>query len=162
MPQRVSRPTCSLTAWRNPSPCPFLYPEFAAKKFDSHEAFVQNLVARQQEIHDLVRRNTHQAQLRQKQQYDKKIKANPHNVGDAVWVFCHVVPKGGTSKLLRGWRGPYKITDVLQDGRVYVLDTGQKVHYERLKPHKPSPWEWTTEPTPDRDVAIIVDPYPED
>ena len=81
-------------------------------------------------------------------------------LGDAVWVFCHVVPKGGTSKLLRGWRGPYKITDVLQDGRVYVLDTGQKVHYERLKPHKPSPWEWTTEPTPDRDVAIIVDPYP--
>ena len=23
--------------------------------------------------------------------------------------------------------------DVLQEGRLYVLDTGQKVHYERLK-----------------------------
>ena len=50
---------------------------------------------------------------------------------------------------------------MLQDGRVYVLDTGQKVHYERLKPHVCS-WEWTTDPTPNRDIVIIVDPYPED
>ena len=114
--------------------------------------FVQNLP----EIRDLVRRNTHQAQIRQKEQYDKRITAKPYAVGDAVWVFCHVIPKGGTSKLLRGWRGPYKVTSVLQDGRVYVLDTGQKVHYERLKRHVSAPWEWTTDPTPDRDVAIIV------
>ena len=40
----------------------FLYPEFAAKSFDTHEAYVDHVLARQQEIHDLVRRNTHQAQ----------------------------------------------------------------------------------------------------
>ena len=26
----------------------------------------------------------------------------------------------------------------------------------------PAPWEWSTDPTPNRDIAIIVDPYPED
>ena len=112
-------------------------------------------------MHDLVRRNTHQAQIRQKEQCDKRITAKPYAVEDAVWVFCHVIPKRGTSKLLRGWRGPYKVTSVLQDGRVYVLDTGQKVHFERLKRHVSAAWEWTTDPTPDRDVAIIADPYPE-
>ena len=61
-------------------PLSFLYPEFR----ESHEAFVQNLVARQQEIHDLVRRNTHKAQVRQKEQFDKKVKARPNNVGDPV------------------------------------------------------------------------------
>ena len=30
-----------------------------------------------------------------------------------------------------------------------------------MKRHIPAPWEWTTDPTPDRDVAIIFDSYPE-
>ena len=47
-------------------PLSFIYPEFAARGFDSKEEFVEHLLARQQEIHELVRRNTHQAQLRQK------------------------------------------------------------------------------------------------
>ena len=76
-----------------------------------------------------------------------------HAVGDAVWVFCHIIPKGGTRKLLRAWRGPHKVTDVLQDGRQYVLDTGQKVHFEQLKKHLPAPWD-TQSPTPSQ-----VPPY---
>ena len=111
-------------------PLSFIYPEFAARGFDSKEEFVEHLLARQQEIHELVRRNTHQAQLRQKLKLDRHLKAKAHAVGDAVWVFCHIIPKGGTRKLMRAWRGPHKVTDVLQDGRLYVLDTGQKVHYE--------------------------------
>ena len=46
-------------------PLSFIYPEFAARGFDSKEAFVEHLLARQELIHELVRRNTHQAQLRQ-------------------------------------------------------------------------------------------------
>ena len=145
-------------------PLSFIYPEFAARGFDSKEEFVEHLLARQQEIHELVRRNTHQAQLRQKLKFDRHLKAKAHAVGDAVWVFCHIIPKGGTRKLIRAWRGPHKVTNVLQDGRLYVLDTGQKVHYERLKRHVPAPWDWTTyQPFGlDQNVAIIVDPYVED
>ena len=123
-------------------PLSFIYPEFAARGFDSKEEFVEHLLARQREFHELVRRNTHQAQLRQKLKFDRHLKAKAHAVGDAVWVFCHIIPKGGTRKLIRAWHGPHKVTDVLQDGRLYVLDTGQKVHYERLKKHVPAPWDW--------------------
>ena len=92
--------------------------------FESKEELVEHLLPRQQEIHELFRRNTHQAQLRQTQKFDRHLKAKPHAVGDAVCVFCHIIPKGGTQKLICARRGPYKVTDVLQDGRLYVVDTG--------------------------------------
>ena len=69
-------------------PLTFLYPEFAAKSFDTHEAYVDHVLARQEEIHDLVRRNTHQAQLRQKLKYDRAIQARAYQPGELVWVFA--------------------------------------------------------------------------
>ena len=93
--------------------------------------------------------------------FDCHLKAKAHAFGDAVWVFCHIIPKGGARKQIRAWRGPHKVTDVLQDGRLYVLDNGQKVHYERLKKHVPAPWDWATHQTfgLDQNVAIMTDPY---
>ena len=74
------------------------------------------------------------------------------------------MPKRGTRKLICVWRGPHKVTDVLQDGRLDVLDTGQMVHFERLKKHVPAPWNWTTHKPfgLDQNVAIIADPYIEE
>ena len=109
-------------------PLTFLYPEFAAKSFETHEAYVDHVLARQQEIH-----NTHQAQLRQKLKYDRAIQARAYQPGELVWVFCRYVPQKGSPKLMRAWRGPHKVVQVFQDGRVYVLDTSQKVHFERPK-----------------------------
>ena len=123
-------------------PLSFIYPELAEREFESKEEIEEHLLSRQQEIHELVRRNTRQAQVRQKQKSDRHLGAKAHAVGDAVWVFGHIIPKGDTRKLLRAWRGPYKITDVLPDGRLDVLDTGQKVHFERLKKLVPAPWDW--------------------
>ena len=48
--------------------------------------------------------------------------------------FCHIIAMDGTRKLLRARRRPQKVTDVLQDGRLYVLDIGQQVHFESV-PH---------------------------
>ena len=67
-------------------PLTFLYPESAVKSFDTHEAYVDHVLARQKEIHDLVRRNTHQAQLRQKLKYDRAIQARTYLPGEFVWV----------------------------------------------------------------------------
>ena len=50
---------------------------------------------------------------------------------------------------------------MLQEGRVYILDTGQKVHFERLKPHHGGPTEWAAVPAHNGEVAIIMDPDPE-
>ena len=89
-------------------PLSFIYPEFAAGGFESKEEFVERLLARQQEIHELVRRKTHQAQVRQKQRFNKHLKAKTNALGDAVCVFCHIIPKGCTRKLILfcAWRGP--------------------------------------------------------
>ena len=111
--------------------------------------------------HDLVRRNRHQAQLRQKLKYDRAIRANAYNVGDPVRVFCRYVPQKGSPKLKKAWRGPHKVVHVLQDGRVYILDSGQKVHYERLKPHHGGPTEFVALSAGSGEVVVVVDPEPE-
>ena len=53
---------------------------------------------------------------------------------------------------------------MLQDGRLYVLGTGQNVHYERLRRHVPAPWDWATHQPfgLDQNVAVIADPYVEE
>ena len=135
-------------------PLTYLYPEFATQSFPTHDAYVDHVLARQQEIHDLVRRNTHQAQLRPKFKYDRAIQTKAYMKGDLVWVFCRNVPQRGSPKLLRAWRGPHRTVHTLQDGRVYILDTGQKVHFERLKPHHSGPLEFAPTPHDTGDIAV--------
>ena len=59
------------------------------------------MLARQQENHDLVRRNTHQIQLRQKLKYGRAIRAISlqYRQGDLVWVFCRYLPQKGSPKI---------------------------------------------------------------
>ena len=122
---------------------------------------MDHVLARLQEIHDLVRRNTHQAELRQKLKYNRAKQAKAYKPGDLVWVFCRYVPQKSSPKLMRSWRGPHRIFHTLQDGRVYILDTGQKVHFERLKPHNSGPLEFAVTPLDAGDIAVVMDPEPE-
>ena len=122
---------------------------------------MEHIFTRQKEIHDLVHRNTHQAQLRQKLNYDRAIRANVYNVGDPVWVLCRYVPQKGSPKLINAWRGPHNVVHVLLDGRVYILDSGQKVHFERLKSHHGGPTEFVALPAGSCEVVVVMDPEPE-
>ena len=63
----------------------YLYPELAARSFESHVDYVEHILARQKEIHDLVRKSTHQSQLRQKLKSYRAIRANAYNVGDHLF-----------------------------------------------------------------------------
>ena len=74
-------------------PITYLCPEFAARSFESHRTYVEHNLARQQKIHGVVRRKTHQALLRQKLMYDRAIRANAFNVGDPVWVSAAIFLK---------------------------------------------------------------------
>ena len=67
-------------------PLTYLYPVFATQWFATLDACVD------QEIPDLVRRNTHQAQLRQKMKYDRAIHAKAYKPGDLVLGFLSVCP----------------------------------------------------------------------
>ena len=115
-------------------PLTYLYPEFATRSFATHDAYVDHGLACQKEIHDLVRSNTHRAQRRQKLKYDRAIKAKAYKEGDLIWVFFRYVPRRGSLKLMREWRGPHIVAQVLQDGRVFILVTGQKVN--KVAPQK--------------------------
>ena len=109
----------------------------------------------------MVRRNTHQVQLRQKLKYDSAIRANACIVGNQIWVFCSYVPQKRPPKLMKAWRGPHKDVHVLEDGRVYILDSGQKVHFERLKSHHGGSTEFVVLPAGRGEVVVLMDPEPE-
>ena len=98
--------------------------------------YLQQMLDQSARIYAMTKNNTQQAQMRQKRNYDKATGfQKPHKEGDAVMVLLKVVPRGGVGKLLRAWRGPYKIAKVCQDGRWYILNNGMVTHYERLKPY---------------------------
>ena len=96
------------------------------------------MIRRQQELNDLCRRSTQQAQARQRKNFDRKAAgAKAYQVGDYVWVFQNFIPPKGTKKLLKKWRGPFMITEVNHEGRFYRLSTGRAAHYENIRPHNP-------------------------
>ena len=119
------------------------------------------MLARQQVIHDLVRRTTHQAQLRENSKHDRAIQARTYQPSDLFWVFCRYVPQKGSPKLMRAWRAPHKVVHVFQESRVYVLDSGQKVHFERPKQHHSGPLEFATAQAVGGDIEVLMDPDPE-
>ena len=67
-------------------PSTYLYPEFSVRSFESHGVFVVHVPARLLDIHDLVRRNTHQTQQRQKLKYERAVCAKAYNDGDRMGI----------------------------------------------------------------------------
>ena len=64
------------------------------------QTYMRNVIRRQQDLNDLCRRNTQQAQVRQKRRFDKRTAdAKAYSVVDHVWVFQEVVPPKETKKL---------------------------------------------------------------
>ena len=71
------------------------------------EVYARDVIRRQQELNDLCRRNTQQAQPRQRKRFDKKAAgAKAYSIGDYVWVFQNVIPPKGTKKLLKSGGDP--------------------------------------------------------
>ena len=151
-------PFMMLTGREIAVPLTLFYPEYEGKK-TSPQAYVKEAVKRQQELNELCRRNTAQAQMRQRKKYDEKIlQAKPYAVGQYVWVFQNVIPPKGTKKQLKKWRGPFMITEVHQQGRFYRLSTGRAAQYENLKPHVPSPEDWCVPQNMEGLEYLLVEP----
>ena len=139
-------------------PLTFFYPEYEGKK-TSPQVFVRDVIRRQQELNDLCRRNTQQAQARQKKRFDKKAAgAKAYSVGDYVWVIQNVIPPKGTEKLLRKGRRPFMITEVYQEERFFRLNTGRAAHYENIKPHNPSTDDWCIPADMEEGFYLVMDP----
>ena len=99
-------PHMMLTGHEKSLPLTFFYPEYEGKK-TSPQVYVRDVIRRQQELNDLCRRKTQQAQARQRKRFDKKaVGAKANSVGDYVWVFQNVIPPKGTKKLLKNGGDP--------------------------------------------------------
>ena len=151
-------PLMMLTGRERAMPLTFFYPEYEEKK-TSPQAYVKEAVKRQQELNELCRRNTAQAQTRQRKKYDVKIlQAKPYAVGQYVWVFQNNIHPKGTKKLLKKWRGPFMITEVHQQGRFYRLSTERAAHYENMKPQVPSSEDWCVTQNMEGLQYLLVEP----
>ena len=151
-------PFMMLTGKERAMPLMFFCPEYEGEK-TSPQAYVKEAVKRQQKLNELCRKNTAQAQMRQRKKYDEKIlQAKPYAVGQYFWVFQNVIPHKGTKKLLKKWRGPFIITEVHQQGRFYRLSTRRAAHYENLKPHVPSPEDWCVPQNMEGLQYLLVEP----
>ena len=85
-------PHMMLTGHEKSLPLTFFYPEYEGKK-TSPQVYVRDVIRRQKDLNDLSRRNTQQAQTRQRKRFDKKAAgAKAYSVGDYVWVFQNVIP----------------------------------------------------------------------
>ena len=81
-----------LTGCEKGLPLTFFYPEYEGKK-TAPQTYMRDVIRRQQDLNNLCRRNTQQAQIRQKRRVDKRTAdAKTYSVGDYVWVFQEVVP----------------------------------------------------------------------
>ena len=120
---------------------------------------MRDVIRRQQELNDLCRRNTQQAQARQRKKFDTKAAgAKAYSVEDYVWVFQNVIPPKGTKFFFKKWRGPFMITEVHQEGRFYRLSTGRAAHYENIKPHNPSTEDWCIPADMEEGDDLMMDP----
>ena len=95
-----------LTGHEKSLPLTFFYPEYEGQK-TSPQVYLRDMIRRQQELNDLCRRNTQQAQARQRKIFDRKTAgAKAYSVGVNVWVFQNVIPPKGTKKLLKSEGDP--------------------------------------------------------
>ena len=154
---RIS-PHMMLTGHEKELPLTFFYPQYEGKK-TTPQTYERDVIRRQQEPNDLCRRNTKQAQIRQKRRFDKRTAdAKTYSVGDYIWVVQEVVPPKKTKKKPKKWRVPFQIAEVHKGGRFYRLSTGRAAHYENIKPHNAISEEWCVSADMHDEDYLKVDP----
>ena len=152
-------PHMMLTGHEKARPLTFFYPEYERKR-TALQTSVRDVIRRQQDLNDLCRRNTRQAQIRQKRRFDKKKDCRCKSL--SIWRLRLGISGGGSTKknqkIIKKWRGPFQITEVHQGGRYYRLGTGRAAHYENIKPHNASSEDWCIPGDMEEGDYLIVNP----
>ena len=93
---------------------------------------------RLREVSQTARQHLHHSMVSQKRQYDKNVRLVQYKVGDIVWLYHPATRKGTTHKFARLWKGPFKITHMINEVNYRIQATPrsrpQIVHADRLKP----------------------------
>ena len=120
---------------------------------------MRDVIRRQQELNDLCRRNTQQAQARQRKKNRQESSWCKNLLGGRLSV--GISERYTTERNLKApkkWRGPFMITEVHQERRFYRLSTGRAAHYENIKPHNPSTEDWCIPAEMEEGDYLMMDP----
>ena len=104
----VISPHIMLTGHEKALPLRFFYPEYEGKK-TAPQTCVCDVIRRQQDLNDLCRRNTQQAQFRQKRRLNKRTAdTKAYSFGNDVYLYQEVVLPKGTKKNLKNCAAYFK------------------------------------------------------
>ena len=97
--------------------------------------YVVRLKSILQQVHQLARENLLSSQLRQKKDYDLRLKAKTYEVGDLVYKLDSAKKVGQSPKLQQVWKGPFLVTKVLSPVLYKICDRKKNfvIHHDRLK-----------------------------
>ena len=102
----------------------FCAPPRHEEKYTCVVEYVEWLRKSMQKAHEYARAHSRVAASRQKRNYDTHSRPIRYERGQFVWRW---VPPGGSKKLARGWRGPYRVMGRAADVNCYIqLDPGSK------------------------------------
>ncbi|GFW17170.1 gypsy retrotransposon integrase-like protein 1 [Trichonephila clavipes] len=105
----------------------------------SPEEYVQNLQARFEDVHNLVRERINLRMEKMKTRYDTKATGHQFKEGDKVWFYNPTRRKGLSPKIQSHWDGPYTILKLINDVVIRIRkSTNSKprvVHYDMLAPY---------------------------
>ena len=130
-----------LTGHEKSLPLFFFYREYEGKK-TSPQVYVRDVIRRQQKLNDLCRRNTEQAQARQRKIFEKSSWCKSYHGRRLCMGISRRYTTERNEKAPKKWKGPFMITEVHQEGRFYRLSTYRAAHYENIKRHNPSTEDW--------------------
>ena len=107
---------------------------------DFKSDYAYSLAKEMQAIHEFARERIEITDRRMQRNYDLGTSCKAFGVGDAVWLFSPNKKKGKSPKISKQWKGPYIITQKLNDLVYRVQETAHSkpkvVHYNRLTPYK--------------------------
>ena len=150
-------PHMMLTGHEKSLPLTFFFPEYEGKK-TSPQVYVRDVIRRQQKLNDLCRRNTQQAQARQRKIFDKKAAGKGLLGGRLRMGISERYTTERNKEASKKVEGTLHDYGGHQEGRFYRLSTGRAAHYENIKPHNPSTEDWCIPADMEEGDYLMMDP----
>ena len=106
------------------------------QKYDSAAEYVVKLKTILKQVHTLARDTLESSQMRQKRDYDLKLKTQSYEAGDLVYKLDSAKKVGQSPKLQKVWKGPYLVVEVVSPVLFRIADRKKTyvLHHDRLKP----------------------------
>ena len=106
------------------------------QKYDSAAEYVVKFKTTLKQIHTLARDTLESSQMRQKRDYDLKLKTQSYEAGDLVYKLDSAKKVGQSPKLQKVWKGTFLVVEVVSPVLFRIADRKKTyvLHHDRLKP----------------------------